>query len=91
MKAGLWRSYQERPDVRPHCRDGQGRACSKIADGIMVAPDGEFVPGGFSCTEHAALTIAEYAAKLGEHWTLRTFDAMISEFQPPNPLDGTSK
>jgi hypothetical protein len=38
------------------------------AEGYLVAPDGERVPG-FDCRKHAEAAIKEYADRFGEHWT----------------------
>jgi hypothetical protein len=52
------------------CRDGQGRKCDR--DGVMrlAGQDGAVVPGVSMCREHAEECLREYAAKLGEVWTM---------------------
>ena len=53
------------------CRDGQGYPCKNKVTGWIVAPDGDDVPGGWSCEYHANLVVSEYAEKLGEKWAFR--------------------
>ncbi len=47
--------------------DGNVR-CEKEAKFLLCAPDGERVPGGWCCQEHAAGPINEYRDKLGQEW-----------------------
>ena len=51
------------------CRDGKGNKCGREAPYRLVGPDNLVVPG-FMCREHAEECIREYAAKLGEYWTM---------------------
>jgi hypothetical protein len=52
-----------------------GRTCSQHpcrsdAVGVLHAPDGTVVPGGAVCWPHGTACVLEYAAKLGEVWTV---------------------
>lgn len=47
--------------VRPEHREAMG---------WLHAPDGQCNPGGAVCARHAASVVADFAAKLGEHWTV---------------------
>lgn len=59
-----------RADLVPKCRDGQGFPCKKPAPYRLLSPDGEAVPGCFTCHDHADETAREYLLKLGEHWAI---------------------
>ena len=59
------------------CRDGKGTRWGKEPPTRLTPPDGRFVPGCFMCREHAEECVKEYAAKLGEHWTM--FDVRTDE------------
>ena len=43
--------------------------CDRKAEGWLLDPDGEPIPGGNSCKQCAQMCIDEYKAKLGEVWT----------------------
>ena len=45
--------------------------CHKPADGLLYAPDGKRVPGGYFCQEHGKIITDEYREKIGEIWILR--------------------
>lgn len=51
------------------CTDGKGVRQDHPATGVLVAPDGVPVPGGFMCRQCAQVVIDEYALKLDEAWT----------------------
>ena len=58
--------------IPPKCStyfDGATR-CGATATVWLVAPDGKPNPGGYLCQRCGARIVAEYAAKLGEFWTL---------------------
>ncbi len=41
-----------------------------MAYGLLIAPDGEPVPGGYYCWSHGSRIIKEFAKKLHERWRL---------------------
>ncbi len=47
------------------------KRCEKPAEGKMVSPDGQDVPGCYYCKQHADIIMAEYKEKLRQEWTLR--------------------
>jgi hypothetical protein len=52
----------------------RGKQCRKRAAGMLYAPDGIAVPGGYYCQRHASAIMKEYREKLGEFWTLKPLD-----------------
>lgn len=61
--------------VKPVCSHyallaGSVTRCHEPAVGLLCAPEGEPVPGGFYCWPHAAACVIEYQEKLGETWTV---------------------
>ena len=56
-------------------RDGMTR-CEAPATVWLVAPDGEWNPGGHECRPHAEAVTREYAEKLGEPWTFVPIDEL---------------
>lgn len=65
-----------------------GNPCRTPATFLVVAPDGEAVPGGYSCTEHACATVLEYADKLGESWSLHPL-VRVNQTSEPVRRDGS--
>ena len=52
------------------CNHYTGRErCESIAVVWLVSHGGHRVPGCWYCDRHATITIQEYSAKLGEHWS----------------------
>ncbi len=49
------------------------KPCTREATHKLIAPNGTLIPGGL-CLEHGQAVVEEYAAKLGETWTLRPVD-----------------
>ena len=50
--------------------------CRADATHWLFDPDGEKNPGGWVCKAHGDAIVEEYAAKLGERWTLRPIDEL---------------
>lgn len=51
-----------------------GNRCTEPATAWIEDPDGCDVPGYYVCHTHARLLLAEYAATLGEHWSIHDLD-----------------
>lgn len=48
--------------------------CQNVATHWLYQDDGQPCPGAATCLEHGQAVVEEYAAKLGETWTLRRID-----------------
>ena len=44
--------------------------CKEQTTHWLIHPDGTCTPGGFVCRAHGEMILEEYAAKLGEVWTM---------------------
>jgi hypothetical protein len=56
------------------CYNWTPKRCTAPAAYWLIQPDGKRNPGGWICANHGQAIVAEYAAKLGEHWTLQPID-----------------
>ena len=60
----------------PPCSHYGGRVrCTAPATHWYLDSEGALNPGGYTCEAHGRATVAEYAARLGETWTLRPIAA----------------